>query len=587
MVSDDTLSMAASLSSRAAPVVRRSTSISSGAIAGATIGSVVGASLIFLCLLPFILRARRQRAARLRDGDQEAEEIGNLPAASFFPRPHFGDAFLRNHFAPGSGPGPSHTPTSVKEFDVEGGPDSPCQNESSIENPQQPSNLPGVYVEHGLPSPISSPLPATASFPPPSGWVGGRSPTADAEASVPTSPLQPSGEVPGLDAAAGFRDQSTGSYGPQATTLLPEDITEEPEAIVPGGALQRHSSRRSSHLSDTVRQLARRASAAIRRASTTSTGERSMALRSPSIGPGDILEPTMSAPATFEPVDTEARGEAYSYYHDVDGLPAPTGPYGPPPLSISTSCAPPPPPGQAGIFTSPTQIPTVTPISPVSPVAKPVGDVSAAHGFSQWTTSGDDSRGLPDLRSPSLRKKRAFPEPIQRMDSLPLQGFMSDIPSPPLPPKAEPSVNPMDIMKPSTDTEMGWMVNQELVKMASSPPPPADQAAGAMLEPPGQPTPDPTPDPTPEPESKPPPEIEINGQDVQMREASVWSTPRPSSGISNYTSPDNTPDSRPTPYSNTPSPRSNDGGSYKPDSSPRLFPCEECHRVFDQFHKLK
>ena len=602
MVNDDTVNMAASLSLRNA-LVARSTSISTGAIVGATIGSVIGAALILLCILPFTPCIRRRRRRQFPyDLDQEVEETGGRLGAPRFPRPHLGDALRRishNPAAPASGAGSDNTAsTPVKDFDIEAPLGGPYQNGSSPDKPEQPGSQASVDVRHGLPSPVSPPLPTAPTFGPPSriltadSQTTARSPTWGTDASAPMSPMQAISpmQTSGEGVAPSVRNQrSTDSYatqaGQQGTVYIPEGITEEPDSIARDVGQEFPTRRRSSRLSDSVRRLARRASAAVRRASATSESERSeKGLRSPSIGPEEVLRPTTSTPQTVEPVDTEALGEAYSYYHDVDAPPA--GSYGPP-LSIHTTYAA-LPPGHSGTFTSPTQISTATPISPVSPAPKPATDTTpTGYSFSQRPTFGLDKdviHDLPDPRSAGSRKKKGFPEPLQRMNSLPPQAIMSDLPSPPPPNKSEPSVNPMDIMKPSTDTEMGWMVTQELVKMSSSPSPVPEQIPEAtMVEAIGQPTPDLT----PEPEFMAPPEIEINGQDFNMEDPAMRPTPPPSSAISNDTSPGNTPDTRSTPFTSTPSPRSNDGISDKPDASPRQFPCDQCHRVFDQFHKLK
>jgi len=106
---------------------------------------------------------------------------------------------------------------------------------------------------------------------------------------------------------------------------------------------------------------------------------------------------------------------------------------------------------------------------------------------------------------------------------------------------------------------------------------------------------------TPEPEYRHPPDIEINGPEgygfaqefgmVNMPEshdnsgASDWSTPPASSGPSNF----NTPNTHLTdPYTTSPSPRSDisPGVNGHAGASPRAFPCDQCHRVFDQVHKL-
>jgi hypothetical protein len=174
------------------------------------------------------------------------------------------------------------------------------------------------------------------------------------------------------------------------------------------------------------------------------------------------------------------------------------------------------------------------------------------------------------------------------------------------------SVNPMDIMPPTTDGERAWKVQQDLVKLSTptpSPPtrmeqtPPMDDFAS-------QATPEPTPEPgvdrgvemgmVPEPEPQikretehqilmPPPEIVFNDGDIGMVDETAWSTPPPSSITSTQTTPNYSPDSRQTSgtYMATPSPRSKEGPSDKPDASPRLYKCDDCERVFDQYHKLK
>jgi hypothetical protein len=148
----------------------------------------------------------------------------------------------------------------------------------------------------------------------------------------------------------------------------------------------------------------------------------------------------------------------------------------------------------------------------------------------------------------------------------------------------------MDIMKPTTDTEVDWMVKQELVKMSKSPSPTPAQLPQCF---PVEPSSQPTPEATPEPDVLAPAGIEINisGDDTDMiGETSVLSTPPPSSGgASSHSTPDHTPDTRPTTYTTSPSPNiTGDHDDKMADAtSPRSFPCEECHRVFDQYHKLK
>ena len=155
----------------------------------------------------------------------------------------------------------------------------------------------------------------------------------------------------------------------------------------------------------------------------------------------------------------------------------------------------------------------------------------------------------------------------------------------------------MEFMKPTTDSESAWMLKQEIIKMEASPPPdfyPVVAVLPTVDESPYV-KPDPSPEPEPEYQSPPDARFELNVQEVDdfdMLEfpenndvVSDWSTPAPSSDLSAS----NTPDTRLTePYTASPSPRSDfDPKSGQLGTSPRAFACDQCHRVFDQIHKLK
>lgn len=603
--------MAALLSSRTA-LVSRSSSISTGAIVGATIGSVIGATLIFLCALPFILRARRLRAFRRQHGDDAAIEEFGQP--DFLSRSHFGDAFRRlSHSTPAQPPPP-------KTFAAGDGQESTDQKPESVERPQTTLYPTGVSVHYGLPSPISPPLPAATSFEPLPGRAlqAGRTATGSltlatqtTQDSVPTQMLSRDSTV--TEAGTSFVKQSiSDSFAAPSRqgTFGSKGVTDEPESLSQGGKPSHR--RRSSHLSDSVRQLAQRASAALRRDSTMSTGS----IRSPPVAPEEDLPTVASAPATFEPVDTEARGEAYSYYHGFDDVPdsqaalvprQPAG-FGPPVSIPATSTAPLP----RSAITAPTSATTVSPISPVSPggPSSQISPVASRPTFGLGQGGADDVYEEPeDLRPPSLREKRGQDGPLKRMDTQPLKPIVSDIPSPPLPSKSEDSVNPMAVWGPTTTTEKDFRTLVEL----STPSPPTRLEGTPPMEPfPSQPTPDATPEPEPaqeadvdmEEESEPelelkqephaqealaPPQIAIDGGDIDMIEPSGRFTPPASSISSNPTTPGyvSGPHLTPGPPMATPSPRSNEGPSDHSDSSPRLYKCDDCHRVFDQYHKLK
>ena len=578
--------MAALLSSRSA-LVSRSTSLSGGAIAGATIGAVFGALLLFLCCLPFIRRAWRKRADRRQYGDDAAaaHQMGEGPDPSIFARPHFGDAFRqitspRILPASWSRPGPPPRPQSAKDYDLEAASGVPSPNGSSVEKPPRVVSSPGSQAPLCYPSPVSPPLASPDDSAPPPRSVSPLSRsatgtfTADLEPPSALSTFSFRGAFSRADVDPSSTRQSTLDSNPQtgerAATVMSEGITEEPEAMAQDAAHGQHSRKSSHRLSNSIRKI----TAMVRQASTSSNDQRSDTARSTSRGLGDFLPPSPPGPPVFGPVDTEARGEAYSYYHDVDAPPAPY------PLSTT-------------LPSSSSQPHVVTPISPVSPVIKAENEMPTDQFLARQPTFGldkDVARGLPDSGPFPTTHTRAAPPGPPRTDTLPPQSIVSDVPSPSLSAKEESGVNPMDIMKPTTDSEARWMVEHEL-KMSQSPPPTDLSHSGhPAVEIKAEPSSQPTPDSSPEPEHRRPPNIEVTSQDVQMAEPSATSsTPPPSSALSNsVTTPNDTPDTRPTPYTNTPSPASHDGSSSeKPDSSPRAFPCDQCHRVFDQFHKLK
>jgi hypothetical protein len=600
-----TANMAARLSSRAA-LLARSASMSTGAIVGATIGSVMGATLIFLCVLPFILRARRLRAFRRQHGEEATIEEFGQP--DFLSRSHIGDAFRRlSHSTPSQSP--------PKTYVAGDGQESTDQNPESVEVPQTTLYPTGVNVHYGLPSPISPPLPAAAKAEPLPGRALQDGRTATGSLTLATQTTHDSIRTQMLSQEPTMTDGGTssnkqslsGSFAAPSRqgTFGSKDITGESELL--GLGRKPSHRRRSSHLSDSVRHLAQMASAALRRDSTMSTGS----IRSPPIAPGDDLLPVASAPAAFEPIDTEARGEAYSYYHGFDAPepePAPRpqqiATYGPP-LSI-------PAPLPRSAFTSPTSGSRIAPISPVSPVGpSPITPLTARLTFGLGQGGADELYGEPeDLLPPSLRGNRGLDGPLKRMDTQPLKPIVSDIESPPLLAKTEASVNPMDIWGPTTTTEKD---HKTLVELSTPSPPIRLDATPPMEHFPSQPTPDATPEPEaawdqdvemdrehvmsgpkqePYPQGlmlPPPPEIAIIGGDIDMMEPPERYTPPASSIPSNPTTPGYISDAHLTtgPSMTTPSPRSNEGSSDQSDSSPRIYKCEECNRVFDQYHKLK
>lgn len=106
--------------------------------------------------------------------------------------------------------------------------------------------------------------------------------------------------------------------------------------------------------------------------------------------------------------------------------------------------------------------------NPVSPSQHPFPGL----GLDITSPDGDQTvTPINPLHSFSQRNK--VPGPLQRVDSLPPPTIVSDIPSPPFSYTAGPSGNPMDFMNPTNQVESAWMVEQEILKAENSPSPPA------------------------------------------------------------------------------------------------------------------
>lgn len=552
--------------------------------------------------------------------------MGQGPSrALHLPHTGIGDTMRRlsgSHYPARLGSGPDTGTASVNDGVAAGKPQ------------KGPLHPPSASLRDGLPSPISPDSRVGSDFANAIAQAGSGS-----EHPIPRTATQSSRQDTMVATEPGTLDRSiSDSYGAlsrQATTLVSSRLTEEPESMGFSELQQKDSRTRPTRFSESLRHLIHKASASLQRTQTMSSGTGPDSPRSPSLGPTELSLSTAPAFATLEAPDMDARGEAYSYYHPPDISSNPNLRQAPP-ITIPASAAAPIAPGISRTFSSPlSHVSTVTPISPVSPVMRAEGDFPAGYGLYQRPTfglDGGDQPELPDMKasdakSATLRRRRELGEPPHRMDSLPPQDIVSDMPSPRLNSKNEPSGNPMDIMKPTTNEEVGWMVKQELVKMSKSPSPAAESQWAVKPEPaqsssppptangtwtikqepiasppnvltapvvPAEISSQPTPEATPEPDSTALPEIEINGEDVDVGHH-TWSTPPPSSrnsmnsmnSLNSFQSnPDNTPDTRPTPYTNTPSPKSTAENGDRSDVSPQVFSCEDCNRVFDQYHKL-
>ncbi len=275
-----------------------------------------------------------------------------------------------------------------------------------------------------------------------------------------------------------------------------------------------------------------------------------------------------------------------------------------------TYCPPPRPPastsasGQAGLPSPVNGQATTFGQGPTALVEEPeaispdsdqtVSPIYAARFFSKQGTSS----------------KRFPGQSIQRMDTLPPQDIVADIPSPPVQPSNEPSGNPhghneaVKRSREELDDEPGNLEDRELASPALSfrSPRRRRKMRGAGTGTSNLPS-----APTQSPSREylgGPPGIEVNGEDVDMADMddvgdlsdmiyiSDHSTP-PQSSIP---STENTPDTRltessiagspsPPPHSATESRIS--AYSPQPGQSPGSFVCDTCHRAFDQIHKLK
>ncbi|KAK0729906.1 hypothetical protein B0H67DRAFT_478481 [Lasiosphaeris hirsuta] len=570
------------LRSAGSALVPRST-LDGRAIAGAVVGSVVGFLLILLCISPFVLRKRREwRNCRLEPALQAemGEGQSQSPGGSSSPQhPQAGDAkrLSADPLVPDQGYGKDSAVangTYPMTESVLGNGHSFHQTAASEHKHPHTSPLPpGVSIHQGLPSPVSSPF-STSRFdlPTPEATKDGQAvltPPADKSTlSSPDSHPTSRYDSVGTPVRENTRELSfTDSYaaptrvltGISSTGISPTGITAEPETFEQPS--QSPSHRHFPHISGSIRSLihARRPSQHRRdskRSTQAGTGD---GTRSPSVTTTEAL----TYPEVAEPpleVDVEAHGEAWSYYHDpnlTNDLPAEyrQTTSGPTPLTQ-----------------------TITPKD---------------RTFSRQT---------------SLINKRFPPGPgLQRTDSLPIPTIVSDIQNLPLQFSTAPSGNPMEMMNPTNDVESNWRLKQDLLKIDSPPPVSEPSPMPTYMAPLEESSPPYIkPELSPGPEHQFAPGIEVNGYEfypnddfsdmiVDYQEEhydphgydnpSDLSTPPPSSGPST----ENTPSTQISDaFTASPSPRPdiNSGIGGQLASSPRSFPCDQCHRVFDQIHKL-
>jgi hypothetical protein len=522
-------------------LVPRSSPLSPGAIAGAVIGSVVGALLIAFCLFPFIVRARRRRLAR--HDDPGLAEMGQGPGGPIFNPQDLDDSSYKR--SSGSGPETALVHDAPPPTDPD-------------QKPQ--TTLPqGVTVEHGLPSPVSSPASPTD----PSSHADGQavSPlTAAVPAPSPTESASKSNYAPrGTVSRESTRDLSvTDSYGPpsrELTGITAVGITEEPESFDDPSGSPEHG--HFPHLRESLRGLIHgRRSTHQRRDSKRSTLAGTDGARSPSVITNDVApQPEPEQPPSALEIDVETPGLAWDYYHD-------------PNLGIELSNAyaqSTPTPTSAGIV-PPALAPTSAPVGTgPSSVSRPITEEADA------ISPDSDATATPGFfsRQNTFFHGKSFPEPLQHTGSFPIPTIVADLPSPPLLQYSTgPSGNPMEMMKPTNPTESAWMLEHEMRMIQNSPPAPeplpltpmpADEVFDRMFDsdmkasfPQYQPHQSPYHSPPSAPSD---PGMQFHEEPIgyyntNAPTASDYSTPPHSTGPST----ENTPDTRLTDYTSSPSP---------------------------------
>ncbi|KAJ4383721.1 hypothetical protein N0V85_008457 [Neurospora sp. IMI 360204] len=264
--------MAASLSARAV-LTPRGSSLSGGAIAGAVVGSCMGFFLILLCLFPFVVRARRRRSEK--HGDAGNAEMGQGPGGPIFPYDNTAGSTPKRlsgegeGYAPDTPPGLASSATFIPgQYPPGDGHDSDQKAASDHQSQHTPALSRGVA-------------------------------TTEAESNHKSSLHDSHGLSPPTH---------------QVPAVLPGGITQEPETFE--RPTQRHS---FPHLPESIRNfIRRRQSGPSRKDSRRSTLGGTAGTRSPSlITTNDYPVPTHQpepVPPVFE-VDTEAPGAAYEYYH--------------------------------------------------------------------------------------------------------------------------------------------------------------------------------------------------------------------------------------------------------------------------------
>ncbi|KAK0655882.1 hypothetical protein B0T16DRAFT_451509 [Cercophora newfieldiana] len=567
-----------------------------GPVAGIVVGAVVGVALVLFLIFPFALRTIRRNRHGQGDDALHAEEGQSPTPGGRSSPPHFNESKrLSSDPVPSSSPDSEsgHTNGHLPKLGsaIPNGNDVHLSQAASDHKPHPPALVSpaGVTIHQGIPSPTSPPLSPTTRH-------DSITKTPEDGQAYPTPPADDIPPPKPHHASISTRDNTRdltlvdSSYGPPSRelTLTAQGITEEPESFETSSQSPTH--RTFSRVSGSIRDFIRNQH---RRGSRRSTHGGTDGARSPSasICTTEPLSQQEPVQPFVEEADINARGLAWSYFHDPNLVSDVETAYKP----TAPSAAQPP----FGLE-PPALGPNAAPLSPVSlpdqsitlGEAAPPPLITQAVVSEPEIISPDSDITATPFRPYSLLRG---PGSLVRTDSLPpLQPIVADFSDAVTTSPSGPSGRPMDLMGPSNDVEKSWRFDQEFLKNETpSPPMEAPLVYDYMpqasepryVQPHGL---------SPESDYQSPPGLALNDQQYDIdfsmlvdTEAEQQHTP-----YSYYTPPpslpsnQNTPDTRISDYS--PSPRSDagPGSSVQQDSSPRFFPCDQCHRVFDQVHKL-
>lgn len=581
-----------------------------GTIAGATVGAVVVAILALLCSLPFLLKCRRKRRLRKRqEQDALRPEMatslpGTRPTSQVFP-PHANrlSRMSQGRLASAAATLSDHDSHTGKDY----GPDGITFHQSPAPSPA----LIGKTLRTCSPAPSVIMAPSSASL---------AAASRKNSPAVAHGPFSPPPEKETMSRADTFGTLTT---EPGELSRSPTGSQHGSQSPTIGGAFRKFHDKVFHHR-DSMR--------------SSGSESRKAGNRSPDVDVDmDELDRSLTdAPSSFCHDKPVMGGLAEEYYLG--------GPLSPPEetqvpethhfINLMTAERAAPDTQQRlgnqqqNKLGSPFD-PSEAPLSPTSPFVKDE-ELSSEEGGKRSLEAKSDTLSPPPRGLPAS-SPRGFEPP----------------PSPSHP--APGTVNPMDMMRPTTDAEHSAWVETELWKLENSPSPQIDKLPSPQPEPnpPFQPTPSPQPqpqsqlpaasqqplpqqqEPSPTPERpqfqavvRHPTEMDLtaHGHVAPQHEEEVITdisdTSSPGPGYDQYaygpSPPDhNSPETRltdtgsPSPRSsmNSNRPASSYGGtdylgttpgghsrnSSLGDASPKptSFACEQCGSKFDQVHKLK